>query len=120
MEYQMKNSVPVLHLPLKKKWFDMIAAGQKKEEYRDRKPFWDKRLEPFIFHLIKIGTPFHIHFSHGYRKKRPQVIVECYAISSSKNLKGRLEWGYTPGTYILYLGKILKTINYEHQKDRSQ
>ena len=25
----------ILHLTLKKKWFDMIASGEKKEEYRE-------------------------------------------------------------------------------------
>lgn len=31
-------------LPIKKKWFDMIASGEKKEEYREMKPYYDKRL----------------------------------------------------------------------------
>lgn len=34
----------VLHLTLKKKWFDMIASGEKTEEYRDISEFWIKRL----------------------------------------------------------------------------
>lgn len=33
-----------LHLTLKKKWFDMIASGEKKEEYRELKPYWVRRL----------------------------------------------------------------------------
>ena len=33
-----------LHLTLNKKWFDMIAAGVKKEEYRSIKTYWIKRL----------------------------------------------------------------------------
>lgn len=32
-----------LHLTLKKKWFDMIASGEKKEEYREIKPYWIAR-----------------------------------------------------------------------------
>jgi hypothetical protein len=34
----------VLHLTLKKKWFDMIASGEKKEEYREDKEYWRRRL----------------------------------------------------------------------------
>jgi hypothetical protein len=34
-----------LILPIKKKWFDRILSGDKKEEYRDMKPFYDKRIE---------------------------------------------------------------------------
>lgn len=33
-----------LTLPLKRKWFDLIKSGIKKEEYRDLNDFWKKRL----------------------------------------------------------------------------
>lgn len=33
-----------LTLSLKKKWFDMIASGEKTEEYREITPYWQKRL----------------------------------------------------------------------------
>ena len=34
----------VLDLPLKKEWYDMIESGIKTEEYREIKPYWEKRL----------------------------------------------------------------------------
>lgn len=34
----------VLDLVLKGKWYDMIASGEKREEYREIKPYWEKRL----------------------------------------------------------------------------
>lgn len=34
----------VLDLVLKSKWYDMINSGEKKEEYREFKPYWIKRL----------------------------------------------------------------------------
>ena len=34
----------MLVLPIKRKWFEMIASGEKKEEYREIKPYYDKRL----------------------------------------------------------------------------
>ena len=34
----------MLVLPIKKKWFDMIASGEKKEEYREIKPYYNKCL----------------------------------------------------------------------------
>lgn len=33
-----------LTLSLKKKWFDMIASGEKTEEYREITLYWQKRL----------------------------------------------------------------------------
>ena len=34
----------MLTLPIKKKWFDMIKSGEKKEEYREIKNYWTTRL----------------------------------------------------------------------------
>ena len=34
----------ILRLTLKGIWYDMIAAGTKTEEYREIKPYWEKRL----------------------------------------------------------------------------
>jgi hypothetical protein len=44
-------SYKTLHLTLKKKWYDMIASGEKKEEYRELSFYWIKR-------LIDINYPF--------------------------------------------------------------
>lgn len=33
-----------LHLVLKGKWYDKIASGEKTSEYRECKPYWNKRL----------------------------------------------------------------------------
>jgi hypothetical protein len=35
--------IKILHLTLKKKWFDLIASGEKKEEYRETKGYWENR-----------------------------------------------------------------------------
>lgn len=37
----------MLILPIKKKWYDMIFLGEKKEEYREIKPYYETR-----FHKI--------------------------------------------------------------------
>jgi len=53
----------ILHLTLKKKWFDLIASGKKKMEYREYKPYWQKRL------LNVDDTPKHfdiVRFKNGY------------------------------------------------------
>lgn len=39
----MEEMKSTLHLSLKRKWFDMIARGEKNEEYREIKPYWLKR-----------------------------------------------------------------------------
>lgn len=58
----------MLHLTLKKKWFDMILSGLKKEEYREMKPYWNKRL---------LGKTYDfICFRNGYSKHAPKIIIE--------------------------------------------
>ena len=39
-----KAHVDTLHLVLKGKWYDLIASGEKTEEYRETKPYWIKRI----------------------------------------------------------------------------
>ena len=38
----------MLTLPIKKEWFDMIASGTKKEEYRDITPYYEARLGKYM------------------------------------------------------------------------
>lgn len=35
----------MLTLPIKKKWFDMILSGEKKEEYREIKEYYETRFQ---------------------------------------------------------------------------
>lgn len=58
----------LLHLTLHKKWFDAIARGEKKEEYRECKPYWDNRLKE---------CPSVILFRNGYQKDAPRMLVHC-------------------------------------------
>jgi len=87
----------ILHLTLKKKWFDMIASGEKREEYRELKPYWHKRLTK------KYDV---IQFRNGYRKDSPKITVELKEVCKSL---GIVEWGAPEAhpVYILRLGKIL-------------
>jgi hypothetical protein len=46
----------ILELPLKKEWYNMIESGEKREEYREIKPYWSKR-------IVGVDKPL---FSHRY------------------------------------------------------
>ena len=48
-----------LTLPLKKKWFDMIKAGIKKEEYRECSSYWINRFQKLCseFEFVFLGHP---------------------------------------------------------------
>lgn len=104
----------MLTLSIKKKWFDMIKSGEKKEEYRDIKPYYDSRLKPYIsdignFKVIycERGTVFvptldEVIFRNGYSKNSPKI--KC-KISIDKDY-GKEEWGAEPNK-LYYVLKIL-------------
>jgi len=109
----------VLHLTLKRQWFDLIASGEKKEEYREIKQFWIKRLLSNIEHLTTpedvkcIGARFinfdAVHFASGghFHPSIPQITLECKGIEIST---GNPSWGAEPGKeyFVIKLGEIIK------------
>lgn len=93
----------MLTLPIKKKWFDMILSGEKKEEYREIKPYWEKRLEKH-FNLCQRCEYWgcNILLRNGYNSK--SRILKCL-VAVDKGY-GKKEWGATLGKRY-YVLKIL-------------
>lgn len=93
-----------LKLVLKKKWYDMIASGEKKEEYREIKEYWLNRLVEDIhtnFLTRKYNT---VTFYLGYAKGRPTMSFKIESITIGK---GKSEWGAEPGKdyFVIKLGE---------------
>ncbi|MDP2643702.1 MAG: hypothetical protein Q8P24_02065 [Desulfobacterales bacterium] len=122
----------VLHLNLKKKWFDMIQSGGKKEEYREVTTYWAQRflcaVRPFewrvwqeIIESMKdpyfgfedlmsyYGVEYRgfevICFRNGYRPDARSFQVE---ITSFDIKCGRVEWGAEMERFyfVFALGKV--------------
>lgn len=98
----------VLKLTLKKKWFDMFLSGQKKEEYREIKDYWTKRLVWLLdetqFDSISDLTErlkenamiverkssleyafyTHVQFTNGYGNDKPSITFKLLDISIGK------------------------------------
>lgn len=97
----------ILHLTLKKKWFDLISKGIKKEEYREEKQYWVDRL------TTETGEEFYtfkdfdlVCFRNGYSKDAPKVTLVCKGISYKKGLQ---EWGAEKDVryFTISLGSII-------------
>lgn len=69
-----KKSQPlrILHLNLRREFFAQIAAKIKCIEYRDRTPYWQKRLEGREYDVIQ--------FRNGYATKAPEMQVEFLGV----------------------------------------
>ena len=76
----------ILHLNLVRKFFDQIAMGEKREEYRDRSDYWKTRLEGREYDIVR--------FRNGYGPDVPEMDVEW------KGIDKRKDW------YAILLGEI--------------
>jgi hypothetical protein len=117
----------ILDLSLTYHWYDMIASGEKKEEYRQIKEFYWKRLvdldsiggcykgcvdyyqwyKPcFECHYIKWKHYDAVRFHRGQGGK-VSMLVECNGIHIGT---GKQEWGAVPGEmyFVISLGNILE------------
>lgn len=106
----------MLILPIKKKWFDMILSGEKKEEYREIKPYYTSRFRNVVIvfnrplsaqevtylHLTNDYNKTDILFRNGYSKSSPTI--KCKVVITKGY--GKEEWGAEPNK-VYYVLKIL-------------
>jgi len=117
----------ILHLPIKKHWFDMIKSGEKKEEYREIKDYWENRFfvktsrgyidsNSFFGQIIKIvnNDPVFkqfdiVRFKNGYHPNDPVMDVE---FNGFEIREGTPEWGAVKGEeyFVIKLGEILEKL----------
>lgn len=94
-----------LHLSLKKEWYDMIDSGDKKEEYREIKPFWIKRLcdniSNDVNNLVISNKYKYVCFSYGYTRRNMTFEINRIHIGV-----GNAKWGAPMcDVFIIKLGK---------------
>lgn len=100
----------MLILPITRKWYDMILSGEKTEEYREVKPYYDSRFR-HLFDMDESGNPTGLDehvilFRNGYSCNSPSFVANC---TLSKG-KGRPEWGAEPGRqyWVLHIQCVLE------------
>ena len=99
----------ILHLTVTAHWFDMIASGEKKEEYREIKQYWEQRLIYKKVGCIEFWNVFDVvRFKNGYSKNSKTMDVEVKRILIGKPIP---KWIY-PGFrnqkfFIIQLGEII-------------
>ena len=103
-------------LILKHKWFDMIAGGVKREEYRD----WNPRYMRMLDNLLALPASERIiEFRRGYTKTSVKVYFDggwCHEhegdmkLAARHGFEFRPEWGYEKGKRLIVfkLGEIVK------------
>ncbi len=101
-----------LVMPIKGKWFYMLYAGTKLEEYREIKPYYEARLRP---HVGK-GT-FEVIFRNGYGREVPSVLCKCTCHIGN----GRSEWGGDPNVeyFVLVIMSVCFLPHREKQRTKA-
>lgn len=90
----------MLRLTVKRKWFYMIASGEKKEEYRTPGNWILSRLEDKDYDIVE--------FKNGYGPNVPTIEVEYRGWGYSF---GRPEWGGGKMSVTIQLGHVLSRQN---------
>ena len=62
---------PDLILHLSRKWFAEIAAGRKCVEFREKKPYWDKRIGGWLVPGIRF-----VEFRLGYARAQYRMLAQ--------------------------------------------
>lgn len=79
-----RSACAILSLVLKGKWFDMIASGEKREEYRMATDYWLKRLANWDLHPA--GTPV-VEFRLGYANNAPRMVFWVFGLNTASGMK---------------------------------
>lgn len=87
----------------------MIASGEKKEEYRELKPYWEKRLYHALYPAVLQFREYDaVEFRNGYAKNAPTMLVECLKIDGGI---GNPAWGAPEHpVFIIKLGKVIESV----------
>ena len=80
-----RSRCSILPLVLKGKWYDMIASGEKREEYRLPTLYWRKRLHNWNVRFTESTTPV-VEFRRGYAKDAPRMAFWCLGIETVNGL----------------------------------
>lgn len=93
-----------LELTLKKQWFDMVASGEKREEYREPSKWILSRLENKHYDAVR--------FRNGYNANSPVCVCEYLGWDFGF---GQRKWGggSTQGNplVVIKLGRVLSAPN---------
>lgn len=75
-----------LHLVLKAKWYDMVVSGEKPCEYREKTPYWKKRIWDRREEIESVVL--HRAYTNITHEEKIKQITESYGVE---------KWGAVPG-----------------------
>ena len=86
---------------IKRDWLREIVAARKTVEYREIKPYWEKR-------LAGVKPPFQLRLINGMSASAPEVTVEITKVV--RNTRS--------GTFNLHIGRIVQVKNWDRRREQ--
>lgn len=85
---------------IEREYLAAIIAGTKKNEYRDIKPYWTKRLKA-------IGRPFELRLINGMKHPIPEVTVRIDTVRTKQDSR----------RYALHIEKVLEYKHWDKKRE---
>lgn len=103
-----RNECSVLPLVLHGKWFNMIASGEKREEYRTSKNVC-RQIERWVGHSMIMDKHLVVEFFLGYQRDRPKMAFLAW-IPEFRDYAEHPDWGEPEGAHyvIPIMGKEIR------------
>lgn len=101
-----KSRCEILHLTIEGKWFNLIASGNKREEYRAMTPFSNPRVSNW---MVRASSRFRIpciRLRCGYSASAPELNLYCLSAEIRDDVL-HPEWGeagFTGPHYVFRIG----------------
>lgn len=120
-----RSECAILSLVLKRKWFELIYASKKRQEYRACTKYWRVRLDNWA-RAVSATVPPIVEFRRGYGKNAPRMAWWVYGLETSSGLRpygatsgaGHPEWGEPEGQhFVIQLGG---RVNLLHESEVSK
>jgi hypothetical protein len=84
---------------IERQWLADIVAGVKQTEYREMKPYWQKKLEA-------VSRPFELRLINGMQKHAPEVTVVVDRVRANRRTH----------QYELHIAKVLRHLNWDKRR----
>ena len=89
-----RKDCAILPLVLKRKWYDLIASGEKREEYRDATEYWETRIYNWGDQAMLCAKEAVVEFRLGYAKDAPRMAFTSDEMDTIRRAwANHPEWG---------------------------
>lgn len=85
---------------IQREWLREIVAGRKTVEYREIKPYWERR-------LADVKVPFRLRLINGMSPVAPEVTVEIQKVVRNRR----------SGQFELHIGRIINVRNWNRRTE---